>query len=155
MDRIMGVLNIYFSNAVRSLHLFCGLQSIWIILQWTTMTCTFAPKNTFISLGFILTLPLLYKNFSIYFCVWTNNMTSPINLLDPRPRISNFRRPANVKFVSCFCVSREYACCLKCVCTGTVPHPPPYQFISEGVKHNERSNVFWVYIKAVVIYGDD
>ena len=72
-----------------------------------------------------------------------NNMTSPINLWEPLPRISNFRRPDNVKFVSVFvcyypCMPREYACLMcvcmyVCVCAETVPHPPPYKFVSEGL----------------------
>jgi len=30
-----------------------------------------------------------------------------------------------------------------CVCAETVPHPPPFKLISEGVKHTARYNVFY------------
>lgn len=99
-----------------------------IILQWTRMMCIFAYENIFISLGFFLTLPLLQENFSIYFCICTNNVTAPINLLDPLPRISCFRSPASLKFVSIFvcicpCMWREYV--ISCMCAETASHPLP------------------------------
>jgi hypothetical protein len=84
-------------------------------------------------------------------------MTSPINLLDPLPRTSNFRRPDNVKFV-CYCVSlplnAKRICRLMyvCVCAETVPHPPPYKFISEGVKHAQRHMFYFEFMEKLLVY---
>jgi len=41
-------------------------------------------------------------------------------------------------FFMCVCV-----CVCARACVKKLPHPPPYRFISEGVKHAERYNVFY------------
>jgi len=78
-------------------------------------------------------------------------MTSPINLLDPLPRISNFRRSDNVKFVSVLlpmyvkriCLlfdARVYVCvcvCRNCATSTTL------QVCKWRVKHTQRYNLFY------------
>jgi hypothetical protein len=43
-------------------------------------------------------------------------------------------------------------CVCVCVCAETVPHPPPYKFISEGVKHAQRYVFYFEFKEKLLVY---